>query len=45
VHFEDGHLTDITLSEWLESGYFENGDDADNVYRKEDFTTISELIC
>jgi len=45
VHFEDGHLANITLSEWLESGYFEDGDDADNVYHKEDFTTISELIC
>lgn len=45
VHFEDGHLANITLSEWLQSSYFEDGDDADNVYHKEDFTTISELIC
>jgi len=44
VHFEDGHLTNITLSEWLQSSYFENGDNADNVYSKEVFTTISELI-
>ena len=45
VRFENKHLTDITLSEWLENGYFEDGDDADNIYHKEDFTTISELIC
>jgi hypothetical protein len=44
VHFEDGHLTNIALSEWLESSYFEDGGDADNVYHKKDFTTISELI-
>lgn len=45
VCFEDGHLTNITLSEWLQSSYFEDGDNADNVYRKDVFTTISELIC
>jgi hypothetical protein len=45
VYIIGSHITNITLSEWLESGYFEDGDDADNVYHKEDFTTISELIC
>jgi len=32
VHFEGPHITNITLSEWLNCGYFEDGDDADNVY-------------
>ena len=45
VRFEDRRLMEITLSEWLQSSYFEDGDNADNVYHKEDFTTISELIC
>jgi len=45
IHIIDGHITDITLSEWLQSSYFEDGDNADNVYHKENFTTISELIC
>lgn len=39
------HIKSIYLLEWLEKGYFDDGDDADNVYDKEDFTTISELIC
>ena len=39
------HITDITLSEWLQNSYFEDDDDADNVYHKEDFTTIEKLIC
>lgn len=45
VSFEGRHLMEITLSEWLQSSYFEDGDDADNVYHVRDFTTISELIC
>ena len=45
VRFEDKHLMEITLSEWLDGGSFEDGNDADNVYYKEDFATISELIC
>ena len=45
VRFEDRHLMEITLSEWLQSSYFEDGDNADNIYHVCDFTTISELIC
>ena len=45
VRFEDRHLMEITLSEWLQSSCFEDGDIADNVYHVCDFTTISELIC
>ena len=41
VHFDGKHITNITLSEWLQSSYFEDGDDADNVYSSKDFTTIS----
>ena len=43
VHFEGKHITNITLSEWLNSGNFEDGDDADNVYSSKDFITI-EII-
>ena len=43
VHFDGKHITNITLSEWLQSSYFEDGDDADNVYSSKDFTTISVL--
>jgi hypothetical protein len=45
VRFENKHLIGITLSEWLQSSYFEDGDNADNIYYMRDFTTISELIC
>jgi hypothetical protein len=45
VNFEGKHITNITLSEWLQSGYFEDGDDADNVYEAKDFTTIEIIEC
>ena len=45
VNFEGKHITSITLSEWLKSGYFEDGDDADNVYEAKDFTTIETIEC
>jgi len=45
VYIMGSHITNITLSEWLNSGSFEDGDNADNIYNKECFTTISELIC
>jgi len=45
IHIIGNDITSITLSEWLQSSYFEDGDDADNVYYEKDFTTISELIC
>lgn len=32
VHFDGKQITNITLSEWLNEGGFENGDDADNIY-------------
>ena len=32
VHFEGKHITNITLSEWLNEGDFEYGEDADNIY-------------
>lgn len=43
VHFEGKHITNITLSEWLQSGDFEDSNDADNVYNAKDFTTISVI--
>lgn len=44
VEFDGAHLINITLSEWLQCYDFENGDDADNVYRNVDFTTIDTLL-
>ena len=35
VHFDGKHITNIMLSEWLDSGSFEDGDDADNIYRED----------
>ena len=32
VHFDGKQITNITLSEWLNQGDFEDGDDADNIY-------------
>ena len=43
VHFEGKHITNIMLSEWLNSGSFEDGDDADNVYHAKDFTIINVI--
>lgn len=43
VRFEGKHITNITLSEWLNSGDFEDCDDADNVYSAKEFTTIEVL--
>ena len=46
VHFdEQNRLDTITLSEWLNEGDFEDGDDADNIYQIEDFTTFGVLEC
>jgi hypothetical protein len=46
VHFdEQNRLDTITLSEWLNEGYYEDSDDADNIYRIEDFTTFGVLEC
>ena len=43
VHFSGKHITNITLSEWLQSSYFEDGGDADNIYDAKDFITIEIL--
>ena len=46
VHFDEKNRIDtITLSEWLNEGDFEDSDDADNIYRIEDFTTFGVLEC
>lgn len=36
-------ISDLTLCEWLEVGYFEDGDNADNYYYIEAFTTYFKL--
>ena len=38
------NIENLWLSEWLQSGDFENGDDADNIYHMEDFTTFVKLL-
>ncbi len=43
VHFDGKHLTNITLSEWLNGGDFEDGDDADNIYNMNDFVAYYTL--
>ena len=46
VHFDEQNRIDtITLSEWLNGGDFEDGEDADNIYQIEDFTTFGVLEC
>jgi hypothetical protein len=34
----DKTIKDLWLSEWLEIGYFKDGDDADIIYKMSDFT-------
>lgn len=38
------NIENLWLSEWLQSGDFENGDDADNIYHMEDFTTYAKFL-
>ena len=46
VHFDEQNCIDtITLSEWLNGGDFDDGEDADNIYRIGDFTTFGVLEC
>jgi hypothetical protein len=42
----DNKFKDVSLSEWLQIGYFENGDDADNIYwlSENHFTTIATYL-
>ena len=42
----DNKIKDVSLSEWLKIGYFENGDDADNIYwlTENHFTTIATYL-
>ena len=44
IKFEGDTIDDMWLSEWLQSGYFENGEDADNVYHMDKFTTIDTFL-
>ena len=41
---ENNDFENLWLSEWLQSGDFENGDDADNIYHMDKFTTIDTLL-
>ena len=36
---ENNEVEDLWLSEWLENGYFQDGDDADNIYKMNKFTS------
>ena len=41
VFFDGKHITNIMLSEWLNEGDFEDGDDADNVYNAKSGELVS----
>ena len=41
---ENNDFENLWLSEWLQSGDFEDGDDADNIYKMEDFTTFAKFL-
>ena len=43
---QDNSIKSISLSEWLQRGYFEDGDDADNIYwlSENHFTTITTYL-
>ena len=36
---ENNEVENLWLSEWLENGYFQDGDDADIIYKMNDFTS------
>ena len=42
----DNKIKDMSLSEWLQIGYFEDGDNADNIYwlSENHFTTITTYL-
>lgn len=42
----DNKIKDVSLSEWLQIGYFENNEDADNIYwlSENHFTTITTYL-
>lgn len=42
----DNKIKDVSLSEWLQIGYFEDGDNADNIYwlSENHFTTITTYL-
>lgn len=42
---KDGSIKDVSLLEWLFAGSFENSDDADNIYWKDEhFTTVTSYL-
>jgi len=41
---ENNDLENICIFEWLQSGDFENGDEADNIYNMETFTTYAKFL-
>ena len=40
---KDDQIADLTLCEWVCVGYFEDGEDADNIYGIEDFTSFLKM--
>ena len=45
VWFKGKEMVDVSLSEWLESGYFKDGDNADNIYWKDEhFTSVTSYL-
>ena len=44
VFFKGDVIEDLWLSEWLTGADFENGEDADNIYHMDKFTTIDTFL-
>lgn len=43
VKFNHSKIEDVWLSEWVSNGYFEDGDEPDNIWKKDDFSSYSEF--
>lgn len=41
VKFNHSKIEDVWLSEWVSNGYFEDGDEPDNIWKKDDFSSYS----
>ena len=40
---KDDQIADLTLCEWVDVGYFEDGEDADNIYGIKEFTSFLKM--
>jgi hypothetical protein len=45
IDYETKKIKDYYIEEWYNDAEFEEGEDADNIYRKDEFVTFTEYIC